>query len=47
LKWLDSGHQLQGHVIDEFKRNNIDYYINFGGVLDDLWLAHVKTFTGI
>jgi hypothetical protein len=27
-------------VIEEFKRNNIDYYINFGGELDDLnWRA--------
>lgn len=24
------------HVLDEFKANNIDYYINFGGELDDL-----------
>jgi len=24
------------HVIEEFKRNNIDYYLNFGGELDEL-----------
>lgn len=24
------------HVLDEFKSNNIDYYVNFGGELDDL-----------
>lgn len=24
------------HVIDEFKRSNIDYYINFGGFLDNM-----------
>ncbi|EOR94998.1 : hypothetical protein [Arcticibacter svalbardensis MN12-7] len=27
---------FQEHVIDEFKKSNIDYYINFGGHLDDL-----------
>src|SRR6195952_4162893 len=31
---------FRDHVIQEFKRNNIDYYINFGGELDDLnWRA--------
>jgi hypothetical protein len=29
-------------VIDEFKRNNIDYYINFGGQLDDLGWRSLK-----
>jgi hypothetical protein len=24
------------HVLDEFKASNIDYYVNFGGELDDL-----------
>ncbi|SMC80445.1 hypothetical protein [Pedobacter nyackensis] len=33
--WI-TGINFQQHVIDEFKRNNIDYYINFGGQLDDL-----------
>jgi len=37
--WI-AGINFREHVIDEFKRNNIDYYINFGGVLDDLsWRA--------
>lgn len=30
------GINFQDHVINEFKKNNIDYYINFGGDLDDL-----------
>jgi hypothetical protein len=25
---------FQEHVLDEFRRNNIDYYLNFGGELD-------------
>lgn len=25
---------FQNHVLDEFRRNNIDYYLNFGGDLD-------------
>jgi hypothetical protein len=25
---------FQDHVLDEFRRNNIDYYLNFGGDLD-------------
>jgi hypothetical protein len=29
-------------VIDEFKRNNIDYYINFGGQLDDMPWRNLK-----
>lgn len=27
---------FRDHVVDEFKQNNIDYYINFGGTLQDL-----------
>jgi hypothetical protein len=30
------------HVIDEFKSNNIDYYINFGGILNDLNWRQLK-----
>ena len=30
------------HVIDEFKRNNIDYYLNFGGELDQLPWRNLK-----
>lgn len=33
--WI-TGINFQEHVIREFKHNNIDYYINFGGQLDDL-----------
>ncbi|MEY3678004.1 MAG: hypothetical protein RI924_145 [Bacteroidota bacterium] len=33
--WI-AGINFREHVIEEFKRNNIDYYINFGGILDDL-----------
>ena len=33
--WI-TGINFQEHVIREFKNNNIDYYINFGGQLDDL-----------
>lgn len=33
--WI-SGINFRPHVIDEFKRSNIDYYINFGGELDEL-----------
>ena len=33
--WI-AGINFREHVIDEFKRNNIDYYINFGGELDDM-----------
>jgi hypothetical protein len=29
-------------VINEFKRNNIDYYINFGGELDDVVWRNLK-----
>ena len=31
--WI-AGINFRTHVIDEFKKNNIDYYINFGGELD-------------
>ena len=30
------------HVLEEFKANNIDYYINFGGPLDDLHWRKLK-----
>lgn len=30
------GINFREHVIHEFENNNIDYYLNFGGVLDDL-----------
>lgn len=30
------GVNFETHVIDEFKKNNIDYFINFGGQLDHL-----------
>lgn len=33
--WI-AGVNFQEHVTEEFKRNNIDYYINFGGQLDNL-----------
>lgn len=33
--WI-AGVNFREHVIDEFKYNNIDYYINFGGLLDNL-----------
>jgi hypothetical protein len=33
--WI-TGINFQQHVIDEFRNGNIDYYINFGGQLDDL-----------
>jgi hypothetical protein len=33
--WI-TGINFQDHVINEFRSNNIDYYINFGGQLDDL-----------
>ncbi|TWR24046.1 hypothetical protein FPZ43_18740 [Mucilaginibacter pallidiroseus] len=32
--WL-AGVNFREHVIQEFKSSNIDYYINFGGELDD------------
>ena len=30
------GINFQEHVISEFRKNNIDYYINFGGELDQM-----------
>jgi hypothetical protein len=37
--WI-AGINFRDHVIEEFKRNNIDYYINFGGGLDEMnWRA--------
>jgi hypothetical protein len=37
--WI-AGVNFREHVIDEFKSNNIDYYINFGGELDNInWRA--------
>lgn len=32
--WI-TGINFRTHVVDEFKRSNIDYYINFGGELDE------------
>lgn len=38
--WI-AGINFRPHVIDEFRNANIDYYINFGGQLDDLpWRSH-------
>lgn len=39
--WI-AGINFRQHVIDEFKTNNIDYYINFGGNLDDLNWRQLK-----
>jgi hypothetical protein len=39
--WI-AGVNFREHVIDEFKRNNIDYYISFGGELDDLNWRNLK-----
>ncbi len=33
--WIAALH-FREHVIDEFKDNNIDYYINFGGYLNEI-----------
>ena len=33
--WI-AGINFREHVIDEFKTSNVDYFINFGGKLDDL-----------
>lgn len=33
--WI-AGINFRDHVIDEFKSGNIDYYVNFGGTLDDM-----------
>lgn len=38
--WI-AGINFRHHVIEEFKNANIDYYINFGGLLDELnWRNH-------
>lgn len=39
--WI-AGINFREHVIDEFKTNNIDYYINFGGQLDELNWRQLK-----
>ena len=39
--WI-AGVNFRDHVIDEFKSNNIDYYINFGGELDELNWRQLK-----
>ena len=39
--WI-AGINFREHVISEFKRNNIDYYINFGGNLDDMAWRSLK-----
>ncbi|MGV8879309.1 MAG: hypothetical protein ACOH2A_09785 [Sphingobacteriaceae bacterium] len=39
--WI-AGINFREHVIDEFKQANIDYYINFGGQLDQLSWRSLK-----
>lgn len=39
--WI-AGINFREHVIDEFKTHNIDYYINFGGGLDNLNWRNLK-----
>jgi|SRR5690606_274447 len=39
--WI-AGINFREHVIDEFKRNHIDYYINFGGQLDNMTWRNLK-----
>jgi len=39
--WI-AGINFQEHVISEFKHSNIDYYINFGGALDNLGWRSLK-----
>ncbi len=39
--WI-AGINFRPHVIEEFQNNNIDYYINFGGLLDDLNWRNLK-----
>src|SRR5688572_28711798 len=39
--WI-AGINFRDHVISEFKRNNLDYYINFGGVLDEMNWRNLK-----
>lgn len=39
--WI-AGVNFREHVIDEFKAHNIDYYVNFGGQLDELNWRQLK-----
>lgn len=39
--WI-AGINFREHVINEFKRSNIDYYINFGGGLDEITWRNLK-----
>lgn len=39
--WI-AGINFREHVVDEFKRSNIDYYINFGGALNNLPWRNLK-----
>ncbi|WP_207429092.1 hypothetical protein [Pedobacter sp. SYSU D00535] len=39
--WI-AGVNFREHVIEEFKRSNIDYYINFGGQLDEMIWRNLK-----
>ena len=39
--WI-AGINFREHVISEFRRNNIDYYINLGGNLDDMAWRNLK-----
>ncbi|QKJ31404.1 hypothetical protein HQ865_17080 [Mucilaginibacter mali] len=39
--WI-AGVNFQEHVINEFRNNNIDYYINFGGELNELAWRSLK-----
>ena len=39
--WI-AGINFREHVVDEFKQNNIDYYINFGGNLDEMNWRNLK-----
>lgn len=39
--WI-AGINFREHVIEEFKSNNIDYYINFGGQLDNMSWRNLK-----
>ena len=39
--WI-AGVNFREHVVEEFKRNNLDYYINFGGNLDEMSWRNLK-----
>lgn len=39
--WI-AGVNFREHVIEEFRNTNLDYYINFGGELDDLQWRQLK-----